>query len=63
MSNFISAVKAFATDEDGITAIEYGLMAALIGVAIVGGATALGTNLSDAFKAVGNKITNTTAKL
>jgi pilus assembly protein Flp/PilA len=63
MSNFISAVKAFATDEDGITAIEYGLMAALIGLAIVGGAGALGTSLSDAFKAIGTKITNTTSKM
>jgi pilus assembly protein Flp/PilA len=63
MSNFISAVKAFTADEDGITAIEYGLMAALIGLALVGGAAALGDSLSDALKAVGNKITNTTAKM
>jgi pilus assembly protein Flp/PilA len=63
MSKFISAVQAFVADEDGITAIEYGLMAALIGVAIVGAASALGTNLSDAFQAIGNKIKNTTDKL
>ena len=63
MSNFISAVKAFATDEDGITAIEYGLMAALIGLAIVTGATALGTSLSTAFTTVGTKITTNTAKM
>jgi len=34
MSKFTSAVKAFAADENGVTAIEYGLIAALIGVAL-----------------------------
>ncbi len=37
----------FAQDESGATAIEYGLIAALIGVAIIGGATAVGGKLSD----------------
>ena len=35
----------FARDESGATAIEYGLIAALIGVAIVAGARLVGTNL------------------
>jgi pilus assembly protein Flp/PilA len=42
----------FAKDEAGVTAIEYALIATLIGVAIIAGATALGTNLNDAFTAV-----------
>jgi pilus assembly protein Flp/PilA len=49
MSKFISAVKAFAADENGVTAIEYGLIASLIGIAIVGAATALGGKLGDMF--------------
>lgn len=34
----------FIKDESGATAIEYGLLAALIGVAIIGGAKVLGKN-------------------
>ena len=57
MSNFISAVKTFAADENGVTAIEYGLIAALIGVAVAGTAKTLGTNLSDLFTTVSTKLT------
>ena len=39
----------FVKNEDGVTAIEYGLIASLVGVAIIVGATALGTNLNTAF--------------
>ncbi len=46
MSNFLSR---FAKDESGATAIEYGLIAALIGVAIVSGARLIGTNLGSLF--------------
>ena len=35
MNKFISAVKAFAADEDGVTAIEYALIAALIGIGVI----------------------------
>jgi pilus assembly protein Flp/PilA len=42
-------------DEDGATAIEYGLIAALISVAAIGAMTALGTQLSTLF---GNVSTN-----
>ncbi len=34
MNTFISAVKSFGQDEDGITAIEYGLIAALMAVVV-----------------------------
>ena len=49
MNNFIAAVKTFAADENGVTAIEYGLIASLIGVAIVASATALGGKLGSVF--------------
>ncbi|MFZ1772945.1 MAG: Flp family type IVb pilin [Rhizobiaceae bacterium] len=42
-------VARFAKDESGATAIEYGLIAALIALAIVTGATALGSSISDLF--------------
>ena len=42
----------FAADESGATAIEYGLIAALIGVVMVGAATALGKEVKAAFNDV-----------
>ncbi len=42
----------FLKDESGATAIEYGLIAALIAVAIIGGVTALGTNAEATFQEV-----------
>jgi pilus assembly protein Flp/PilA len=42
----------FAKDESGVTAIEYGLIATLIGVAIIVGATALGGNLNSTFTSI-----------
>ena len=47
----------FMKDESGATAIEYGLIAALISVAIIGGATAIGNSLSSRFTAIGNAVT------
>jgi pilus assembly protein Flp/PilA len=38
--------KKFIADESGATAIEYGLIAALIAVVIITGLTAVGTNLN-----------------
>ena len=40
-------VNRFAKDESGATAIEYGLIAALISVVIIGVLSTIGTNLSD----------------
>lgn len=49
MNKFTSALKDFVADENGVTAIEYGLIASLIGVAMVTAATALGGKISAAF--------------
>ncbi|HWE75863.1 MAG TPA: Flp family type IVb pilin [Stellaceae bacterium] len=43
-------------DESGATAIEYGLIAALIAVAIIGAATTVGTNLGATFTTIGGKL-------
>ena len=49
MSKFISK---FAADESGATAIEYGLIAALIAVVIITAVTALGAKVAEKFAAV-----------
>ena len=52
MKNFTQSFKTFWADEEGATAIEYGLLASLIAVAIVGTVTALGGSLNDLFTRV-----------
>ncbi|MBB3455259.1 pilus assembly protein Flp/PilA [Rhizobium sp. BK313] len=46
----------FLKDESGATAIEYGLIAALISVAIIAGATTLGNTLSTTFNSISTKM-------
>ena len=45
-------------DEKGVTALEYGLIAALIAVVIIGAVTTLGTNLGTTFSNVAANFTN-----
>ena len=47
----------FAKDESGATAIEYGLIVALIAVVIITAVTTLGTNLNTAFTTINGKLT------
>ncbi len=49
-------IKAFAADESGATAIEYGLIAALIAVVLVATLTAIGTSLNSLFTFVASKL-------
>ncbi len=56
MSKIASAVKAFVADENGVTAIEYGLIAALVGVAIVVAVKALGGEISTTFDTIKTKM-------
>jgi pilus assembly protein Flp/PilA len=49
-------VKRFLNDNSGATAIEYGLIAGLIGVVIIGALTTAGTKVSAKFKAVGSAL-------
>jgi pilus assembly protein Flp/PilA len=48
----MSILKKLFTDDSGATAIEYGLIAALIAVAIITGATSVGTKLGTTFSNV-----------
>ena len=54
-------LKGFIRDEDGVTAIEYGLIAALIAVVIIISVTAVGTNLVTVFEAIGDALTTAIA--
>lgn len=53
MSNLIAR---FVKDESGATAIEYGLIAALIAVAIIAGAGAVGSQLAAKFDLIKTKL-------
>ena len=52
MKNFSQSFKTFWADEDGATAIEYGLLASLIALAITVGAGALGGQLNTLFNEI-----------
>ena len=48
----IAKLKLFLTDDNGATAIEYGLIAALISVAAIAAMTTVGTSLQATFTSV-----------
>ena len=49
-------VQLFCRDEEGATAIEYGLIAALVSVAAIGALTSMGGSLRDMFDFVSSKL-------
>lgn len=49
MEMTLAALKAFVRDEDGVTAIEYGLIAALVALALVTSVGLVTDKLGDAF--------------
>ncbi|WP_322026204.1 Flp family type IVb pilin [Burkholderia sp. BCC1977] len=51
-------IKRFLKEEDGVTAIEYGLIAGLIAVAIIAGASSVGSNLSSTFTKIGTCVSS-----
>ena len=53
MTKFVTRLMR---DESGATAIEYGLIVALIAVVIIGAVTALGTNLNSTLSSAGSAI-------
>ena len=56
MEKFVFATRRFMRDEEGVTAIEYGLIASLIALAIIVGAGALGKNLNSLFNDIAGKV-------
>lgn len=56
MEKFLNATRRFLRDEEGVTAIEYGLIAALIAVAIIVTVTTLGTDLNSVFTKISTEL-------
>ncbi len=56
----MNTIAQFAKDESGATAIEYGLIAALIAVGIIVAATTLGGSLSTLFNKISTKMNGVT---
>lgn len=54
--NVLRAVSRFIQDEQGATAIEYGLIAGLIAVAIIGSVSTMGGALERAYQALADKL-------
>jgi pilus assembly protein Flp/PilA len=52
----MKTLTRFLSDQDGATAIEYGLIAALIAVVIITAVTTVGTNLSSTFNTVATSL-------
>jgi pilus assembly protein Flp/PilA len=52
----MSIFTRFLNDQSGATAIEYGLIAALVSVAAIAAMTTLGTKLTSTFEAVSNRL-------
>jgi pilus assembly protein Flp/PilA len=53
MRKFLTKLKS---NKEGVTALEYALIAALVAVVIIGGVSLLGTNVSKVFSTVANTI-------
>jgi len=56
MKTISTAVQAFFADEDGVTAIEYALLAAVLGVGVAVAAGALKTGIASAFTNIVNRL-------
>lgn len=61
MKQLYLATRKFLRDEEGVTAIEYGLIAALIAVAVIVIVTLIGTQLNAVFQSICTKLNNNTA--
>jgi pilus assembly protein Flp/PilA len=53
----VTAIRKFLKDENGATAIEYGLIAALISIVVITGALSVGGSLGDLYNMVSSKVT------
>jgi pilus assembly protein Flp/PilA len=63
MNTIINEVKRFVREEEGVAAIEYGLLAGLIAVMIIAGATLAGTSLKTIFTNIGNQLSTASANV
>ncbi|WP_322085184.1 Flp family type IVb pilin [Burkholderia sp. BCC1999] len=63
MSRIIEKIAWFAQDQGGVTAIEYGLIAALIAIGIVAALTTIGTDLKTVFSTVADDLDSVVAAI
>ncbi|MDH5772287.1 MAG: Flp family type IVb pilin [Rhodospirillaceae bacterium] len=56
MKRFYNHITSFKNDESGATAIEYGLIAALIAVVIIGALSLVGNDLKAKFTEISDKL-------
>jgi pilus assembly protein Flp/PilA len=56
MNQMAMQVKRFAQDESGVTAIEYGLIAGLIALVIIGAVSSLGGKLNTIFSTIASDV-------
>jgi pilus assembly protein Flp/PilA len=56
MQSIIAQAKNFIRDENGITALEYGMLAALITVMIMASMASIGSTLSSVFSDIANAV-------
>lgn len=61
MQTILTFGKRFFWDESGVTAVEYGLIAALIAVVIITAVTTVGTQLNSTFSKIGSALTSANA--
>jgi pilus assembly protein Flp/PilA len=54
----MNSLRRFLIDDEGVTAIEYGLIAALVAAVLVTAVTLMGTNLSALFTWIAGKLTH-----
>jgi pilus assembly protein Flp/PilA len=55
-TQLFKSIHKFVSRDEGVTAIEYALIAALVAVVIIAGATLLGTNINAVFVDIAGKI-------
>jgi pilus assembly protein Flp/PilA len=63
MNAFLRNWLRLKTDRRGVTALEYGLIAALIAGVIITAVATLGTNIKTTFTSLGTEISNSNAKV
>lgn len=60
MDSLTVGLSRFIQDEEGVTAIEYGLIAALIAIVIIASVTSVGENLEVVFNTIAGALDNAT---
>lgn len=57
MKSLYSGIQRFIRDEEGVTAIEYALIAALIAVVIIAAVKLVGQDVNNTFQRIANELT------